>query len=318
MSIDQSVFKQLSQLLNVDLQVDPLINLSSISQLSGQTIVIKYGGNAMTETYLKNKFAENIALIQALGLYPIVVHGGGPQINQALNRLAIPDFFIQGQRVTDAATMQVVEWALCGEVQQDIVRLINLACIKQASQLAKGAVGISGADGQLLLAEPLILSNQSLTNSSQKNTIHANELGQVGKVVKVNTDILKTVQNAGFIPVVTPVASNIVGKAMNINADSVAGAIAIALKANKLITMTNTLGVLDSSKNLITHLNREKIEALKLDGTLNGGMLPKIDAALKTSQAGVESVHIIDGRAENAVLHALFTQSSIGTVIIEK
>ena len=274
--------------------------LPYIRKFHGKTLVIKYGGNAMTDPTLQKAFAEDVVLLKLVGMNPVVVHGGGPQIETALKRLGKKGEFIQGMRVTDAETMEVVEWVLGGEVQQDIVGLINQAGGK--------AVGLTGRDGGLIRARKL-----TLADSDDPSKQH--DIGQVGDIVAIDPAVVKALQDDQFIPVVSPIGFGEANESYNINADVVAGRIAIALRAEKLLMLTNIAGVLDKSGQLMTDLTPRRIDELVADGTLSGGMLPKIAGALDAARSGVNSVHIIDGRVPHALLLEILTDQAFGTMI---
>ncbi len=267
----------------------------------GETIVIKYGGHAMTDEDLKLAFARNISLLKLVGIHPVVVHGGGPQINDMLGRLAIKSEFRQGHRVTDDATMDVVEMVLVGSVNKSVVNLIN--------RTGARAVGLSGKDGLLLEAEKLSMT----ISRGQDVPPEIIDLGSVGKVSKVNARLLRSLIEDDFVPVIAPVGVDAAGRTYNINADSVAGAVAGALKARRLLMLTDVAGILDREGTLIEHANADDIFRMKNDGTLSGGMIPKVDCCLAALEAGVEKVTIVDGRVENCVLLELLTDQGIGT-----
>ena len=274
--------------------------LPYIRQFHGKTIVIKYGGNAMTDPALQADFAEDVVLLKLVGMNPVVVHGGGPQIEAALGRLGKKGEFIQGMRVTDAETMEVVEWVLAGEVQQDIVGLINQAGGK--------AVGLTGRDGGLIRAQKLkLLDNQ---DSSVEH-----DVGQVGDIVAIDPSVVKALQDDAFIPVVSPIGFGENNESYNINADVVASKLAEVLKAEKLMLLTNIKGVLDKQGNLLTDLTARRIDELVADGTISGGMLPKIAGALDAAKSGVNAVHIVDGRVPHAMLLEILTDQAYGTMI---
>ena len=274
--------------------------LPYIRKFHGKTIVIKYGGNAMTDPALQADFAEDVVLLKLVGMNPVVVHGGGPQIEAALGRLGKKGEFIQGMRVTDAETMEVVEWVLAGEVQQDIVGLINQAGGK--------AVGLTGRDGGLIRAQKLkLLDNQ---DSSVEH-----DVGQVGDIVAIDPSVVKALQDDAFIPVVSPIGFGENNESYNINADVVASKLAEVLKAEKLMLLTNIKGVLDKQGNLLTDLTARRIDELVADGTISGGMLPKIAGALDAAKSGVNAVHIVAGRVPHAMLLALLTDQAYGTMI---
>lgn len=280
------------------------LSKSSIENFFDQVIVIKYGGNAMTEEKLQKDFAQDISYLQSVGIKPIVIHGGGPQISTALKRLSIPEKFLNGIRVTDLPTMQVVEWVLCGEVQQNLVRLINLAFQEHKSHMT--AIGLSGNDAQLITAKKINTRNIDLAEFS---------VGQVGEVISVNTSIIEILQSHNIIPIISSVASDSDGSPLNINADTLASAIACALKAKRLVTMTNISGVLDENKNLVPLLTPEIAKNLQLHNALSGGILPKIQSALDAANNGVNAVHIIDGRESHALLKSLDATQIFGTLV---
>jgi acetylglutamate kinase len=274
--------------------------LPYIRQFHGKTMVIKYGGNAMTDPELQADFAEDVVLLKLVGMNPVVVHGGGPQIEAALGRLGKKGEFVQGMRVTDAETMEVVEWVLAGEVQQDIVGLINQAGGK--------AVGLTGRDGGLIRAQKL-----KMVDSADPTKTH--DVGQVGDIVAIDPSVVKALQDDQFIPVISPIGFGAENESYNINADVVAGKLATVLKAEKLVLLTNTPGVLDKNGNLLTDLTAREIDGLFADGTISGGMLPKIAGALEAAKSGVNSVHIIDGRVPHAMLLEILTDQAYGTMI---
>lgn len=271
--------------------------LPYIKRFHGKTIVIKYGGNAMVDDGLKSSFARDVALLKLVGMHPVIVHGGGPQINDMLTRLGKDGTFIQGMRVTDKETMDVVEMVLGAHVNKDIVGLINKA--------GGSAVGLTGRDGGLIRAKKLemVVKGERL------------DLGQVGAVESVDPRVISTLEMDGFIPVVAPIGFGKDGEAYNINADLVAGKLATVLGAEKLVLMTNTTGILDRNEKLLTGVTPDDIDQLINDGTIYGGMLPKIESALDAARSGVSSVHIIDGRVENAVLLEVLTDQGVGTLI---
>ena len=274
--------------------------LPYIRQFHGKTIVIKYGGNAMTDPALQADFAADVVLLKLVGMHPIVVHGGGPQIEHALQRLGKKGEFIQGMRVTDEETMEVVEWVLAGEVQQDIVGLINQAGGK--------AVGLTGRDGGMIRAQKLkMVDNQ--------NPAIEHDMGQVGDITAIDPSLLKALQDDAFIPVISPIGFGVHNESYNINADVVASKLATVLKAEKLVLLTNTAGVLDKAGQLLTNLSARQIDGLFADGTLSGGMLPKISGALEAAKSGVKSVHIIDGRVPHVLLLEILTDQAFGTMI---
>jgi acetylglutamate kinase len=274
--------------------------LPYIRKFHGKTMVIKYGGNAMTDPELQADFAEDVVLLKLVGMNPVVVHGGGPQIEQALNRLGKKGEFIQGMRVTDDETMEVVEWVLAGQVQQDIVGLINQAGGK--------AVGLTGRDGGMIRAQKL-----KLVDSSDPSKHH--DVGQVGDIVAIDPSVVIALQDDQFIPVISPIGFGEDNESYNINADVVAGKLATVLRAEKLLLLTNTRGVLDKSGTLLTDLTAREIDELFADGTISGGMLPKISGALDAARSGVNSVHIIDGRVPHSLLLEILTEQAYGTMI---
>jgi acetylglutamate kinase len=274
--------------------------LPFLRQYQGRTMVIKYGGNAMTEPALQAAFAQDVVMLQLVGIRPVIVHGGGPQIEAALKRLGLQGAFIQGMRVTDAPTMQAVEWVLSGEVQQQIVGLINQAGGK--------AVGLSGRDGGLLQAEKLAMPDPAHPGAFI-------DLGQVGDIVSVDTAIVRSLQDAGCIPVISPVGVGTNNESYNINADVVAARMATALQAEKLLMLTNISGVLDGAGQLMTRLSAAQIDAMVADGTISGGMIPKISGALEAAKAGVQAVHIVDGRVPHVLLLEILTGQAFGTMI---
>lgn len=277
--------------------------LPYISEFYGETVVVKYGGNAMIDEELKRAFALNIILLKFIGINPVVVHGGGPQIGQMLEALHIPTVFRQGYRVTDEAAMDVVEMVLAGKVNKQIVNLINLHGGK--------AVGLSGKDGMLIRAEP-----KELAIEKEDAAPEIIDLGKVGEVAEVNVGVIRSLEREGFIPVIAPVGVDEHGNTYNINADSVAGAVAAALKAKRLHLLTDVAGLLDRNGELITSMTRTEAFRAIEDGTATGGMIPKLKCCLE-ALPHVEKAHIIDGRVENCVLLELFTQSGIGTEIVE-
>jgi acetylglutamate kinase len=274
--------------------------LPYIRKFHGKTMVIKYGGNAMTDPELQKAFAEDVVLLKLVGINPVVVHGGGPQIEGLLKRLGKKGEFIQGMRVTDAETMEVVEWVLGGEVQQDIVGLINQAGGK--------AVGLTGRDGGMIRAQKL-----KMLDNTDPNIEH--DVGQVGDIVSVDPSVVKALQDDAFIPVISPIGFGENNESYNINADVVAAKLATVLKAEKLMMLTNISGVLDKAGQLLTDLTARRIDELFADGTISGGMLPKIAGALDAAKSGVNSVHIIDGRVPHVLLLEILTDQAYGTMI---
>ncbi|HIF89573.1 MAG TPA: acetylglutamate kinase [Candidatus Thioglobus sp.] len=275
-------------------------SLPYIQKFRGKTIVIKYGGNAMVDEDLKSSFARDIVLMKSVGMNPIVVHGGGPQIGNTLNKIGKESEFIGGMRVTDSETMDVVEMVLGGLVNKEIVNLIH--------QHGGHSIGLTGKDGHLITAKKL----QSVVGNPTSEII---DLGHVGEVDKVDTSVIDLLLQGDFIPVIAPIGVGKDGFSYNINADLVAGAVAEALNAEKLILLTNTVGLLGTEGELLTGLNSAKVHELIDDGTIHGGMLPKIGCALSAVESGVGSTHIIDGRVPHAVLLEVFTDSGVGTLI---
>ena len=274
--------------------------LPYIRKYHGKTMVIKYGGNAMTDPALQQDFAEDVVLLKLVGINPVVVHGGGPQIETLLKRLGKQGQFIQGMRVTDAETMEVVEWVLGGEVQQDIVGLINQAGGK--------AVGLTGRDGAMIRAQKL-----RLADPKDPNLEH--DVGQVGDIVSIDPSVVNALQDDQFIPVVSPIGFGEHNESYNINADVVAAKLATVLQAEKLLMLTNIRGVLDKDGQLLTELTPRQIDALVEDGTISGGMIPKIAGALDAAKSGVNAVHIIDGRVPHALLLEVLGNEPFGTMI---
>ena len=272
--------------------------LPYIRRFNGKTIVIKYGGNAMTDDELKAGFAQDIVLLKLVGLNPVVGHGGGPQINEMLERLGKNGEFVQGMRVTDRETMEVVEMVLGGLVNKEIVSLINQAGGK--------AVGLTGKDGSFIRARKMFL------RSPEGDPL---DIGLVGEIEHIDPSLVSTLEDDAFIPVIAPIGVGPEGSAYNINADLVAGRLAETLKAEKLILMTNTAGVLDKEGGLLTGLTAKRVDELFADGTIHGGMLPKISSALDAAKNGVNSVHIIDGRVKHALLLEILTDAGVGTMI---
>jgi len=274
--------------------------LPYIKRFHGKTIVVKYGGSAMTEPALQKSFAHDVVLLKLVGMNPVVVHGGGPQIEALLNRIGKKGEFVQGMRVTDAETMDVVEMVLGGAVNKDIVTLINQAGGK--------AVGLTGQDGAFIHAKKMLLTDKDRPEQML-------DIGQVGEIDAIDPTVIFALEQGGFIPVVAPIGVGANGESFNINADLVAGKLAEILKAEKLVLLTNTPGVLDKDGKLLTGLTAKRIDALFADGTLSGGMLPKISSALDAARSGVRSVHIIDGRVEHALLLEILTDQGVGTLI---
>ena len=275
--------------------------LPYIQRFHGKTIVVKFGGNAMTDSELKTLFARDVVLLKLVGINPVVVHGGGPQIEQVLARLGKKGEFIQGMRVTDAETMDVVEMVLGGQVNKEVVELINQAGGK--------AVGLTGQDGAFIRARKMLLP------SKENGAI---DLGQVGEIESIDPGVISTLELGGFIPVVAPIGTGADGMTYNINADLVAGKLAEILRAEKLVVLTNTPGVLDKDGKLLTNLTPRRIDDLVAKGVISGGMLPKIGSVLDAARAGVRSCHIIAGRVPHALLLEVLTDEGVGTLIRSK
>ena len=274
--------------------------LPYIRKFHGKTIVIKYGGNAMTDPQLQEDFAEDVVLLKLVGMNPVVVHGGGPQIETALKRLGKEGKFIQGMRVTDDETMEVVEWVLGGEVQQDIVGLINAAGGK--------AVGLTGRDGGMIRAKKLKMLDL-------KDPSIEHDVGNVGEIISIDPSVVKALQDDAFIPVVSPIGFGEKNESYNINADVVAAKLATILQAEKLMMLTNISGVLNKEGTLLTELTARQIDELIADGTISGGMIPKIAGAIDAAKSGVNTVHIVDGRVPHAMLLEILTDQAYGTMI---
>ena len=277
--------------------------LPYIKRFHGKTIVVKYGGNAMTEEHLKQCFARDVVLLKLVGMNPVVVHGGGPQIENLLARVGKKGEFVQGMRVTDAETMDLVEMVLGGQVNKEIVNLIN--------QHGGKAVGLTGKDGNFIRARKLMMENKDAPGDLI-------DIGQVGDIISIDPSLIALLDTGDFIPVIAPIGVGAEGETYNINADVVAGKIAEVLKAEKLVLLTNTPGVLDQSGKLITGITPKQIDDMVADGTLSGGMLPKISSALDAARSGVKGVHIIDGRVEHALLLEILTDEGVGTLIKSK
>lgn len=277
--------------------------LPYIQRFSGKTFVIKYGGNAMVDEALKASFARDIVLMKAVGINPVVVHGGGPQIGNLLDRLGKESEFVQGMRVTDSETMDVVEMVLGGLVNKDIVNLIN--------RKGGNAVGLTGKDGDLIHAKKLTFTK----NAPEMNTPEIIDIGHVGDVESIDASVVNMLVKGNFIPVIAPIGVGKDGLSYNINADLVAGKLAETLQAEKLMLLTNTEGLLDKNGKLLTGLSATEVDNLIEDGTIHGGMLPKIASALNAVKSGVNTSHIVDGRVEHAVLLEIFTDEGVGTLI---
>jgi len=278
--------------------------LPYIRRFSGKTFVIKYGGHAMSDARLKESFALDIIMLKSLGINTVIVHGGGPQINETLKRYGIVSEFVRGMRVTDADTMSVVEMVLVGQVNTEVVGYLNLH--------GGRAVGLSGKDGTLLLSKKLLQEVKG-----EEGRTESVDIGFVGDVVKVNTDLIKTLENGNYIPVIAPVGVGPQGESYNINADLVAGRVAAALNAEKLILLTDTPGVLDSQKRLLASIAVADMHRLIEEEAITGGMIPKVVCCADALKDGVKKAHIIDGRMEHAVLLEIFTDIGIGTEIIK-
>jgi len=274
-----------------------------IHTFRGKTFVIKYGGNAMSEEILKQGFAQDVVLLRYIGINPVIVHGGGPQIGKAMERMGKKPSFILGQRVTDEETMEIVEMVLGGKINKEIVHLINQAGGK--------AVGLTGKDGGLIQAKKLRLAK----TSEETGVTEIIDIGLVGEVTEVRPGVLFALDQGGFIPVIAPVGAGANGETFNINADVVAGAIAGVLKSEKLILLTDQAGILDKDKKLITTLSKKKTELLVQTGVINGGMIPKTRSCFEALDAGCSKVHIIDGRVPHALLLEIFTKEGVGTEI---
>jgi len=276
--------------------------LPYIQRFSGRTFVIKYGGHAMSDERLKESFALDVIMLKSLGINAVIVHGGGPQINETLKRYGIVSEFVRGMRVTDGETMSVVEMVLVGQVNKEVVGYLN--------QHGGKAVGLCGKDGSLLLSKKLL---QEVTG--ENGTIEQIDIGYVGDVVKVNTDLIKSLEQGGYLPVIAPVGVGLAGESYNINADVVAGRVAAALNAEKLILLTDTPGVLDKNKQLIQKISVAQMHRLIEDESITGGMIPKVVCCAEALNDGVKKAHIIDGRMEHSVLLEIFTDVGIGTEI---
>ena len=279
--------------------------LPYIQRFTGKTIVVKFGGNAMIDDDLKNSFARDIEMMKLVGMNPVVVHGGGPQIGDLLTKLNIDSHFVNGMRVTDTATMNVVEMVLGGAVNKDIVNLIN--------QNGGQAIGLTGKDGKLIQAKQLRVTHQTPEMLAPEII----DIGHVGEVSAINTDVLDMLRNSDFIPVIAPIGVDDEGNSYNINADLVAGKVAEILQAEKLMLLTNTAGLLDKEGHLLTGLSTNQVDELIADGTIYGGMLPKIACALDAVKGGVKRAHIIDGRVNHATLLEIFTDQGVGTLITD-
>ncbi len=276
--------------------------LPYLRRFSGKTIVIKYGGHAMADELLKKSFAMDVILLKYIGINPVIVHGGGPQINETLKRYGIVSEFVKGMRVTDAATMAVVEMVLTGQVNKEVVGYIN--------QHGGRAVGLSGKDGGLLLCRKMLQDVKR-----EDGSVEQVDIGFVGNVTKVDTTILETLEKGGFIPIIAPIGVGAEGESYNVNADLVAGRVAAALAAEKLILLTDVAGVKDKEGNLLSSINLAELPILMESGAITGGMIPKVNCCADALQDGVKKAHIIDGRVEHAILLEIFTDVGIGTEI---
>ncbi|MCB1855122.1 MAG: acetylglutamate kinase [Halieaceae bacterium] len=280
--------------------------LPYIQRFTGKTIVVKFGGNAMVDPALHESFARDVVLMKLVGMNPVVVHGGGPQIGSLLAKLNIHTEFVNGMRVTDAQTMDVVEMVLGGSVNKEIVASINRNGGK--------AIGVSGKDGQLIRARKLTVTR----HSEELNASEIIDIGHVGEVDQIDTEVLRVILGSDFIPVIAPIGADAEGCTYNINADLVAGKLAQVLQAEKLMLLTNVAGLMDKQGEVLTGLGTSQVDSLIADGTIAGGMLPKIACALDAVKSGVASAHIIDGRVPHAVLLEIFTHEGIGTLITDR
>ena len=277
--------------------------LPYIQKFAGKTVVVKYGGNAMVDDRLKESFARDIVLMKAVGINPVVVHGGGPQIGELLERLSIKTKFIDGMRVTDTKTMDVVEMVLGATINKEIVNLISNA--------GGRAFGVTGKDGQLIKAKKLVVSHQT----PEMSVPEIIDIGHVGEVESINKSVIDMLLHSGFIPVIAPIGVGANGASYNINADLVAGKVAEVLSAEKLMLLTNVAGLKDKKGRVLTGLNVDCVGKLIGDGTIHGGMLPKIRCALEAVNGGVNYAHIVDGRVDHAVMLEIFTDEGVGTLI---
>jgi acetylglutamate kinase len=278
--------------------------LPYIRRFSGKTVVIKYGGHAMADATLRESFALDVILLKSLGINVVVVHGGGPQINETLKRYGIVSEFVKGMRVTDAETMKVVEMVLVGQVNKEVVGYLN--------QHGGRAVGLSGKDGTLLLCEKLLQEVKG-----EDGTVELVDIGFVGDVVKVNHELIQTLEQGKFVPVIAPVGVGENGESYNVNADVVAGRVAGALKAEKLMLLTDVSGVKDKTGTLLASINLTDVPRLVDDGTISGGMIPKVECCVNALSEGVKKAHIVDGRVQHAVLLEIFTDGGVGTEILK-
>jgi acetylglutamate kinase len=298
MSLDREAALNIAQVLTEALPY--------IQQFTGKSIVVKFGGNAMVDPLLHESFARDVVLMKLVGMNPVVVHGGGPQIGSLLEKLNIKSEFVNGMRVTDAETMDVVEMVLGGSVNKEIVASINRNGGK--------AIGVTGKDGQLIRAHQLKVTR----HGPELDVPEIIDIGHVGEVDQIDTEVLNVIQGSNFIPVIAPIGVDDKGKTYNINADLVAGKLAQVMQAEKLMLLTNVSGVLDDGGNILTGLGIARVDELIADGTISGGMLPKINCALDAVKSGVSSAHIIDGRVPHAVLLEIFTDEGIGTLITHR
>jgi acetylglutamate kinase len=280
--------------------------LPYIQRFTGKTIVVKFGGNAMVDPLLHESFARDIVLMKLVGMNPVVVHGGGPQIGALLEKLDIPSEFVEGMRVTDTRTMDVVEMVLGGRVNKEIVTSINRSGGK--------AIGVTGKDGGLIRAERLTITRQGPELAAPEII----DIGHVGEVKQIDTEMLNVILDSNFIPVIAPIGADSEGQTYNINADLVAGKIAQVMQAEKLMLLTNVAGLMDRAGKVLTGLSTAEVDALIADGTVHGGMLPKIGCALDAVKSGVASAHIVDGRVPHAVLLEIFTDEGLGTKITRR
>jgi acetylglutamate kinase len=276
--------------------------LPYIRRFSGKTIVIKYGGHAMSDEKLKESFALDVILLKSLGINTVIVHGGGPQINETLKRYGIVSEFVRGMRVTDSQTMSVVEMVLTGQVNREVVGYLN--------QHGGRAVGLSGKDGTLLLCEKMLQEVKG-----EDGSIEMVDIGYVGNVIKVNQELIQTLEHGKFVPVIAPVGVGVNGESYNVNADLVAGRVAGALRAEKLMLLTDVEGVKDKSGTLIPSITLSDVPRLIDDGTISGGMIPKVECCVDALKEGAKKAHIIDGRVQHAVLLEIFTDVGVGTEI---
>ena len=282
-------------------------SLPYIQKFTGKTIVVKFGGNAMVDKKLKASFARDIVMMKLVGMNPVVVHGGGPQIGDLLSQLNIESHFVNGMRVTDSKTMDIVEMVLGGSVNKEIVNLIN--------GVGGSAVGITGKDGQLIKARKLKMTKATSETAPEMEAPEIIDIGHVGEVESINTDVIDMLTNSNFIPVIAPIGVDSKGNSYNINADLVAGKIAEVLQAEKLMLLTNVAGLQDKNGDVLTGLSTQQVDELIADGTIHGGMLPKISCALDAVKSGTKSAHIIDGRVNHATLLEIFTDQGVGTLI---